>query len=79
LKDQKHKLDWRVGDPNNSDTDEESVVTDNLFVGSMFRVFGDVNSVIYRITQVNKFLLFNYHGVKTSEPRTRAHNCDDVL
>jgi hypothetical protein len=21
LKDQKHKLDWRVGDPNNSDTD----------------------------------------------------------
>jgi hypothetical protein len=76
LKDQKHKLDWRVGDPNNSDTDEESVVTDNLFVGSMFRVFGDVNNVIYRITQVNKFLLFNYHGVKTSEPRTRAHDCD---
>jgi hypothetical protein len=76
LKDQKHKLDWRVGDPNNSDTDEESVVTDNLFVGSMFQVFGDSSSVIYRITQVNKFLLFNYHGVKTSEPRTRAHYCD---
>jgi hypothetical protein len=52
-------------------------VTDNLFVGSMFRVFGDVNSVMYRITQVNKFLLFNYHGVKTSEPRkTEAHYVD---
>jgi hypothetical protein len=75
LKDQKHKLDWRVGDPNNLDTDEESAVTDNLFVGSMFQVFGDSSSVIYRITQVNKFLLFNYHGVKTSEPRTRVHNC----
>ena len=68
-KDERSTLNWAVGNPNNSDTDEESVVTDNLFIGSMFRVFGDINSVVYKITHVEKFLLFNYHGVKTSEPR----------
>jgi hypothetical protein len=79
-----HQLNWMVGDPSNPDTDGQSVVTDNLFIGSMFKVLGDTNNVVYEITGVQEFLLFNYHGVKTSEPRfTRAvdtilgGNCSD--
>ena len=62
-----YQLNWMVGDPSNPDTDGQSVVTDNLFLGSMFKVFG--SDVVYEITGVQEFLLFNYHGVKTSEPR----------
>jgi hypothetical protein len=71
-KNTQHHLNWMVGDPNNPDTDGQSMVTDNLFYGSMFRIISEP-LVTYEITGVQEFLLFNYHGVKTSEPRfTRA-------
>jgi hypothetical protein len=63
-----HHLNWMVGDPSNPDTDGQSMVTDNLFVGSMFKIISEP-LVVYEITGVQEFLLFNYHGVKTSEPR----------
>jgi hypothetical protein len=41
-----HHLNWMVGDPNNPDTDGQSMVTDNLFYGSMFKdYFGTLSYI----------------------------------
>ena len=59
-----YDLDWRIGDPANSSTDQEDVVINNLNPETLFRVNG--SSVIYKILGVHKFRLFNYHGAKRS-------------
>ena len=63
-KTQDYNLDWRIGDPANSSTDQEDSVVNNLKIGSLFRANG--SSVVYKILGVHKFRLFNYHGAKRS-------------
>ena len=63
-KTQDYNLDWRIGDPANSSTDQEDGVVNNLKPASLFRVNG--SDVVYKILGVHKFRLFNYHGAKRS-------------
>ena len=63
-KSQDYKLDWRIGDPSNSSTDQEDSIVNNLKTSTLFRVNG--SDVVYEILGVSKFRLFNYHGAKRS-------------
>ena len=56
-------LDWRVGDTENTYSDEEIGVVSNLKSGVKFRLTG--SEVIYKIKSVLKYRLFNYQGKVT--------------
>ena len=59
-----YNLDWRVGHPDNSYTDQEERVVYGLSLNTRFRLSG--SDVIYNITGVQKFRLFNYVGERTA-------------
>jgi hypothetical protein len=58
-----HKLDWRVGDNDNTSSDEELLVVSNLKNNTRFRLAG--SDVVYIIKGVTKYRLFNYQGEMT--------------
>ena len=58
-------LDWRVGVSGNPNTSQEAHVVTSLKHGERFKFTG--SEIVYKILQVNKFRLFNYHGGNTSE------------
>ena len=59
-KTQDYNLDWRVGHPLNSSTDEEIEIVQNLTFGKRFRFSG--NDTIYKIISATKHRLYNYKG-----------------
>jgi len=68
-----YTVDWRVGDPSNTEHDDEVGVVQGLAVNRRFRLQG--SPIIYRIKQVQKFRLFNYQGKKTATPvKRRLYN-----
>jgi len=56
-------LDWRIGDPGNTSSDQEEAIIKQLKTNSRFRLKG--SDVVYKIKGVNKFRLFNYQGAMT--------------
>jgi len=58
-----YNLDWRVGEPGNSSTDQEALVVSQLKTDGKFRLKG--SDVVYRILGTQKFRLFNYQGKRT--------------
>jgi hypothetical protein len=60
-----YSLDWRVGDPGNTDHDEELDVVQGFSANRRFKFAG--GDIIYKVLGVTKFRLFNYQGKKTAD------------
>ena len=58
-------VDWRVGKSGNPSSSDEVLVVAGLKEGERFKMTG--SGVVYKILQVNKYRLFNYHGRNTAE------------
>ena len=67
-------LNWALGTNENSSTLAQAAVVGSLAIDQRFRYSGDLNGVVYRITGVQKFRLFNYRGKRTVATSNASYN-----